>query len=166
MVGGVSGISAVMVHMLSLTGLGVGSVRTADTCLRGVVQGNSVLSGAPELIVDVESCGGGVIVKWFSSRCITVSLSIVVVVGVWEVGIHAASVHTSDSIVLLALSWVLGSRDSRYSIDWWGYDLINVVVCGDKICLRVFIVVVDVCRIVRAKVAITAKNIFHCFLYV
>ena len=106
MVGGVSGISAAMVHMLSLTGLGVGSVRAADTCLRGVVQGSSVLSGAPELIVDVESCGGGgVIVKWFSSRCITVSLSIVVVVGVWEVGIHAASVHTSDSIVLLALSW-------------------------------------------------------------
>ena len=50
MVGGVSGISAAMVHMLALTGLGVGSVRAADTCLRGVVQGNSVSSGAPELL--------------------------------------------------------------------------------------------------------------------
>ena len=105
MVGGVSGISASMAHKSSggvVIGLDIDSVRVSDTCRRGVVQVNSVLSGVPELMVDIESWKD-VVLRLSPISDVHVSLLIISVV-VGKSGMNAASVHTSDVVVVSALS--------------------------------------------------------------
>ena len=99
MVGGVSGISASMAHTSPggvVIGLGIDSVRVSDTCRRGVVQGNSVLS---ELMVDIEGWKD-VALRLPPISGVRVSLSVMV----GESGMNAASDHTSDVVVVSALS--------------------------------------------------------------
>ena len=101
-----SGISASMAHTSPggvVIGLGIDSVRVSDTCRRGVVQGNSVLSGVPELMVDIEGWKD-VALRLPPISGVRVSLSVMV----GESGMNAASAHTSDVVVVSALSWAQG----------------------------------------------------------
>ena len=104
MIDGVSDISTFMTHMSVgvVIGFVVDSVRVSDTCHRGVVQGNNVLSGVPELMVDIESWKD-MVLRLSPISDVHVSLLIISVV-VGKSGMNAASVHTSDVVVVSALS--------------------------------------------------------------